>query len=92
MLAALTVWRWRDRVLLLGGREGLHCSTIVDLTNLEAVTKGKVTEGLDECKEAIAALEAFGFTVGRISVGMGILPEIHTSISGSIESIREDEL
>ena len=59
---------------------------------LEAVTKGKVTEGLDECKNAIATLEAFGFTVGSFSVGMGILPEIRTSISGSIENIHEDEL
>lgn len=59
---------------------------------LEAVTEGKVTEGLDECKKAIATLEAFGSTVGSLTVGMGILPEIRTSISGSIENIHEDEL
>ena len=59
---------------------------------LEAVTEGKVTEGLDECKKAFAMLEAFGFTVGSFTVGMGILPEIRTSISGSIENIHEDEL
>jgi hypothetical protein len=59
---------------------------------LEGVTKGKVTEGLDEWKNAIATLEAFGFTVGKFTIGMGILPEIHTSFSGSIENIREDDL
>ncbi len=59
---------------------------------LEGVTKGKLTEGLDEYKKAIAVLEAFGFTVGRFTVGMGILPEINTSITGSIENIREEEL
>lgn len=59
---------------------------------LEGVTKGKLTEGLEEWKKAIAVLETFGFTVGRFTVGMGILPEIYTSITGSIENIREDDL
>jgi hypothetical protein len=56
------------------------------------VAKGKVNEWLDEYKKAIAIMETFGFTVGKFTVGMGILPEIHTSISGSIENIREDRL
>ena len=59
---------------------------------LEGVAKGKITEGLDEFKKAVAILETFGFTVGSITIGMGILPEIHASISGSIENIREDGL
>ncbi len=56
------------------------------------VPKGKVNEWLDKYKKAVAVLETFGFTVGKFSVGMGIFPEIHTSISGSIENIREDGL
>lgn len=67
---------------------GLHIPTEV----LDEATKGKVTTWLDEYKKAIATLETFGFTVGRFTVSMGILPEIHTSISGSIENIREDAL
>lgn len=67
---------------------GLHIPTNV----LDEVTKGKVMTWLDEYKKAIALLEDFGFTVGRFTVSMGLLPEIHTSISGSIENIHEDAL
>ncbi len=56
------------------------------------VAKGNVNEWLNQYKKAIVVLEKFGFTVGKFTVGMGILPEIHTSISGSIENIREDNL
>ena len=67
---------------------GLHMPMEV----LDEVTKAKVTTWLDEYKKAIALLEDFGFTVGRFTVSMGILPEIHTSITGSIENIHEDAL
>ena len=53
---------------------------------------GRVNKWLDEYKKAMRVLETFGFTVGKFSVGMGIFPEIHTSISGSIENIREEGL
>lgn len=56
------------------------------------VAKEKVNEWLDEYKKAIAVLETFGFTVGKFTVGMGILPEIHFTVLGSIENIREDSL
>jgi len=59
---------------------------------LEGITEFKISQWLDEYKKAIATLETFGFTVGKFTVGMGILPEIHTSISGSIQNIREDGL
>jgi len=67
---------------------GLHMPMEV----LDEVTRVKVTAWLDEYKKAIALLEDFGFTVGRFTVSMGILPEIHTSITGSIENIHEDAL
>ncbi len=56
------------------------------------VAKDKVNEWLDEYKKAMAVLETFGFTVGKFTVGMGILPEIHFTVLGSIENIREDSL
>jgi hypothetical protein len=59
---------------------------------LDEATKAKVTAWLDEYKKAIAILEDFGFTVGRFTVSMGILPEVHTSISGSIQNIHEEAL
>ena len=54
--------------------------------------KEKINEYLDEYKKAVATLEKLGFKVGKFTVGMGILPEVRTSISGSIENIREDGL
>ena len=54
--------------------------------------RGRVNKWLDEYKKAMRVLETFGFTVGKFSVGMGIFPEVHTSISGSIENIREEGL
>jgi hypothetical protein len=59
---------------------------------LGGAAKEKVNEWLDEYKKALAVLEKLGFEVGKFTVGMGILPEIHTSISGSVEKIREDGL
>ncbi len=59
---------------------------------LDEATKAKVTAWLDEYKKAIATLETFGFTVGTFTVSMGLLPEIHTSISGTIQNIREETL
>lgn len=56
------------------------------------VSKEKMLECLDDYKKAIAVLGTFGFTVGKFTVSMALLPEIRTSISGSIEDIREDEL
>jgi len=59
---------------------------------LRDLSKEKMIEWLEEYKKAIAVLETFGFTVGKFTVGTTLLPEIHTSISGSIEDIRENEL
>jgi len=66
-------------------------TTIKEKTEeLGDVTKEKVNAWLDEYKKAIALLDTFGFKVGKFTFGMGIIPEIHSSISGSVENIRED--
>ena len=52
----------------------------------------KMEEWLAEFKKATTVLETFGLTVSKFSVGMGALPEIHASLSGSIEDIHEDRL
>lgn len=56
------------------------------------LAQAKVKEWLADYKKAAAVLETFGFTVGKFSVTMGALPEIHTSLVGSIEKVREDRL
>jgi len=37
-------------------------------------------------------LESFGFKVGAFSVGMGIVPEVNTTIVGSLNAVKVDEL
>jgi hypothetical protein len=49
-------------------------------------------EYLDEYKKTVAILETFGFSAGKFIVSMGLPPEIHTSIKGSIDNIHTDAL
>ena len=67
--------------ILKKGKEELIC-----------VSLGKMTEWLDDYKEAVKFLEKFGFTVGKLEVEMGLPPQVHTTILGSIERIQTDEL
>jgi len=62
------------------------------MEGLEDLAQAKVKDWLIEYKKAVTVLETFGFTVGGFTVGMGAFPEIHTSLVGSIEKIREDRL
>src|SRR5262249_48537377 len=71
---------------------GLMDKVKVNTEGLADVAQAKVKEWITEFKNATALLETFGFTVSRFSIGMGALPEIHASLEGSIEHIREDRL
>lgn len=57
-----------------------------------AAATEKLNEMLDDYRAAVDHLRKFGFEVGRFQVGMGILPEVQTSISGSIARVEEDEM
>ncbi len=59
---------------------------------LGGVAKDRVNEWVDDYKKAVRVLERLGFKVGKFTVGMGIFPEVRTSITGSIENIHEDGL
>ncbi len=61
-------------------------------TDFGGVATAKVNELLDDYKNALDVLAKFGFSVGKFQVEMGILPEVRTSISGSVASIRDDQL
>jgi hypothetical protein len=56
------------------------------------IAQTRVMEWLDEYKKAADTLETLGFTVGKFSFGMGVLPEIHTSLNGRLEDIHADAL
>src|SRR5262245_61826081 len=77
----------------------------VDMALRDMIDKAKsATDGLGDLaqtqlkgwladfKKAAAVLETFGFTIGKVGFGMGALPEIHTSLVGSIDDIHEDKL
>ncbi len=59
---------------------------------LGLVAMDKMTGWLDDYKKAILVMETFGFTVGKFKVGMGLPPEVQTSISGSMDNIHTDSL
>jgi hypothetical protein len=51
------------------------------------VAGDKLMQWLDEYKRATKQLEMLGFKVGNMTVGMGVLPEVHTSLIGEIDNI-----
>ena len=56
------------------------------------VAQAQLKGWLADFKKAATVLETFGFTIGKVGFGMGVLPEIHTSLVGSIDDIHEDRL
>jgi len=66
--------------------------SIVKSEGLEDVAIAKMHELVDGYKKVLAVLEPLGFRMGKFTVVMGVLPEVHTSISGSIKDITEDGL
>jgi hypothetical protein len=52
----------------------------------------KANELLDEYKAALDLLGRFGFTVSRFQFDVGIIPEIRTSITGSVADLQADQL
>jgi hypothetical protein len=55
-------------------------------------TKAKIDETLEEFKKAINLFGKFGFKVSKFKVGMGVLPEISTSVSGSLEKVQAENI
>lgn len=56
------------------------------------IAQTRVMEWLDDYKKATTTMETLGFTIGKFSFGMGVLPEIHTSLNGRLEDIHADAL
>ena len=64
----------------------------VKTEGLEGIAIDKMHEMIEGYKKVIAILEPLGFKMGKFTVVMSVLPEVHTSISGSVLDIREDGL
>ncbi len=65
---------------------------IKKVTESSAASTDKLTAILDEYRRAIASLEAFGLRVGKLRVTAGILPEVSTTIVGSVDYIQPDRV
>lgn len=52
----------------------------------------QVMHWLEEYKKALKSLQVFGLTVGKIHVTAGLLPEISTTLKGSINDIDPAKL
>jgi hypothetical protein len=67
-----------------------------DLTEKAAEVRGvaadKLNAVLDDYSVAVETFESFGFKMTQFRVGMGLLPEINTSIRGSLKRVKEDEI
>jgi len=60
--------------------------------DMGGATRAKIDETLEEFKKAINLFGKFGFKVGKFKVGMGALPEISTSVSGSLEKVQVENI
>jgi hypothetical protein len=52
----------------------------------------KLTEWMNDYKKATNTLETLGFEIGTFTVGMGVMPEIHTTLSGKVANIQKDRV
>ena len=52
----------------------------------------KLSEWMVDYKKATDTLEDLGFEIGNFTVGMGLLPEIHTTLTGKIANIQNDRI
>ena len=55
-----------------------------------AASMEKLYEWLDEFNHAMEILDDFGFKVDKLNVGSGLIPNIQTSIVGSLEAVDLD--
>ncbi|MDN3918862.1 hypothetical protein [Roseateles violae] len=47
---------------------------------------------MNDYKKATATLQTLGFEVGRFTIGMGVLPEIHTTLAGKVAAIEKERV
>jgi len=67
-------------------------SLIKKVTEASTASADKITTLLDDYRRAIKSLEAFGLRVGKLRVTAGLLPEVSTTIIGSIDYIQPEHV
>jgi len=52
----------------------------------------QVSGWLNDYKKATKTIEPLGFNVGKFTIGMGVLPEVHTTLSGKVANIKKEQV
>ncbi len=74
------------------GLKDLVSNVATKATVAAELAGGQLTEWIADYKKATRTLETIGFQVGNFTIGMGVLPEVHTTLSGKVSSIKKDEV
>ena len=61
-------------------------------SEMSGLAADKLNAVLDDYSVAVETFETFGFELTRFRVGMGVLPEINTSIRGSLKRVDIGEI
>ncbi|MEO7152780.1 MAG: hypothetical protein ABIX46_13865 [Burkholderiaceae bacterium] len=56
------------------------------------MAEGKLIEWMDDYNRATAVLATLGFEVGKFRIAMGVLPEVHTTLTGKVADVRKDRV
>jgi hypothetical protein len=65
---------------------------IKKVSDVASGSNEKLAGVLEEYRRAISALEVFGLRVGKLRVVAGVLPEVSTTIVGSIEYLDPERI
>jgi len=74
------------------GLKDLVSKVATKATAVGELAGDKLIEWMDEYKKAANTLETLGFEIGKFTVGMGLMPEVHTTLSGKIANIQKDRV
>lgn len=74
------------------GFKDIVSSHVADAKGMLEAVGEKLAPLLAEYKSAMKQMEAFGFKASKMTVGMGVLPEVHTSLVGRVADVDIDRL
>jgi hypothetical protein len=74
------------------GLKDLVSTVATKATAAGELAGSQLTEWMNDYKKATRTLETLGFQVGKFTVAMGLLPEVHTTLSGKVANIKKDQV
>ena len=74
------------------GLKDLVSKAVTKASTVGELAGDQLTEWMNDYKKATNTLETLGFEIGKFTIGMGLLPEVHTTLSGKIANIQKDRV